>query len=101
MVLGPLSWVEQVQQDLEKALHASMILELMKYVRSKIANHDSMGLGSVKFMPQVLECKLPEEYKSSDGPTPKTPAVAGQVVVKGDGNKAVAEARQNCTRWLL
>ena len=47
----------------------------------------------VKFMQPVLVRKLKEEYKPSEGPASKTPAVAGQVLVKGDGSGAIQETK--------
>ena len=47
-------------------------------------------MGCIRFTQPVLVKKLEEEYKTPDGPVSKTPAVAGQVLVKGDGNGAVA-----------
>ena len=40
----------------------------------------------MKFRQLVLVNKLMEEYKPSDGPSSKTPAVAGQVFMKGNGD---------------
>ena len=82
MILGPQSLVE-VQQDLEKAFTCKREGELTKYVGSKHTfNRDQNSLGMVKFMQPVLVQKLLEEYKSSECPASKTPAVAGQVLTK-------------------
>ena len=68
--------------------------ELTEYVGSKLSlTRDSTGLGMVKFMQPVLVRKLEEEYKPSEGPASKTPAVAGQVLVKVDGNGAIQETK--------
>ena len=47
------------------------------------------GLGMVKFTQPVLVCKLEEEYTPPIGMASKTPAVTGQVLVKGDGDGAL------------
>ena len=47
-------------------------------------------MGCIRFTQPILVKKLEEEYKTPDGPVSKTPAVAGQVLVKGDGDGAVA-----------
>ena len=94
MVLGPPLLVKKVQQDLEKAFTCKRKGEMTKYVGSKITiTRNSTGLGTVKFMQPVLVCKLLEEYKPSAGPASKTPAIMGQVRIKGDGDGAVTEAQ--------
>ena len=50
------------------------------------------GLGMVKFMQLVLVRKLEEEYMPPKGTASKTPAVAGHVLVKGNGDGAVQES---------
>ena len=46
----------------------------------------SNGLADVKFTQPVLVKKFEHEYlENNDGNAPKTPAVAGQILVKGDG----------------
>ena len=49
-------------------------------------SRDDNRKGTVKFMQPVLIKKINDEYKMSDGPVSKMPAVAGQVLVKGDGD---------------
>ena len=94
MVLGPLLLVEKVQQDLETAFTCKCEGKLTKYVGSKITiNRDSTSLGMVKFTQPVLVHKILEEYKLLTGPASKTPAIMGQVLKKGDGDGAVAEAQ--------
>ena len=39
----------------------------------------------------IIVRTLVEEYKPSDGPVSKTPAVAGQVLMKVDGEGTVAD----------
>ena len=50
-------------------------------------------MGTVKFTQPVLVRKLIEEYKPAQRPASKIPAVAGQVVIKGNDNRAVVEAQ--------
>ena len=85
MVLGPPNLVEQVQRDLEKAFTSKREGALTEYVGSKLSvMRDEEGQGTVKFTQPVLVKKLMEEYKVPNGPVSQTPAVAGQVLVKGD-----------------
>ena len=48
--------------------------------------HKSNGLRRVKFTQPVLVQKLEDKFDLPDGVPPNTPAVAGQVLVKGDGS---------------
>ena len=43
----------------------------------------------IKFTQPVLVQNLVNKYKPPEGPVSKTLAVAGQIIVKGDGNGAV------------
>ena len=45
----------------------------------------------IRFTQPVLVQKLDEEYKPPDGPVSKTPAVAGQVLLKCHGKRAVVQ----------
>jgi hypothetical protein len=59
-------------------------------VGSKLTfSHDDDRKGTVKCTQPVLIKKINDEYKMSDGPVSKTPAVAGQVLVKDDGEGTV------------
>jgi hypothetical protein len=63
---------------------------LTEYVGSKLTfSCDDDGKGMVKFMQPVLIKKIKDEYKMTDGLVSKTPAVASQVLVKGDGEGTV------------
>ena len=85
--------VEQVQKDLEEAFACKREGELTEYVGGKLTfTRDITGLGTVKFMQPVLVCKLEEEYMPPKGMASKTPAVAGQVLVKGNGDGAIQES---------
>ena len=56
---------------------------LTEYVGNKLSlTCDKNGCGTVKFTQLVLIKKLIEEYKVPDGPASRTPAVAGQVLVR-------------------
>ena len=77
---------------MEKAFTCKREGELTEYVGSKLAiKHDAGGKGTVRFTKPVLIKKLNEEYKMPKGPVSKTPAVAGQVLVKGDGDSTVSD----------
>ena len=85
------SLVEQVQHDLKKSFTCKHEEELMEYVGSKLTfSHDDNGKGTVKFTQPVLIKKINDEYKMSDNPVSKTPAVTSQVLVKGDGEGTVS-----------
>jgi hypothetical protein len=93
MVLGPPLLIKQVQCELEKAFMYKHEGELTEYMGSKIMiTRNNTGLRTVQFTQLVLLHKLIKKYKPLDGPASKTPAVAGQVLMKVDGNRAVAEA---------
>jgi hypothetical protein len=79
IILGLSSFVE-LQCNLEKACKHKG--GLTKYTGSKIMiDINSNSLGTVRFTQPVLVRKLVEEYKPTQGPVSKTPAVSGQVLV--------------------
>ncbi|KAL7474026.1 LOW QUALITY PROTEIN: hypothetical protein ACHAW6_000026 [Cyclotella cf. meneghiniana] len=89
IILGP---PNMAQQDLERAFICIYKGELMEYVGSKLTlSRDDSSLGMVKFTQPVLVKKLEEEYTPPNGVALKTPAVAGQLLVKGDGDGMVQE----------
>ncbi len=93
MILRPPNMVEWAQRDLEKAFICKHKGELMEYVGSKLTfSRDDMGLGVVKFTHPVLVQKLEEEYTPPNEIASKAPAVAGQVLVEGDGDETVQES---------
>jgi hypothetical protein len=99
MVLGPPALVEQVKRNFEKALTCKREGELTEYVGSKLTlNHDNEGRGMIKFTQPVLIQKITDEYKVPEGPASKTPAVAGQVLVKGDGKCTVSDEQARMYR---
>ena len=64
---------------------------MTEYVGSKLTlTRDDDGKGTIQFTQPVLIQKLKEEYTVPDGPVSKTPAVAGQVLIKGDGEGTVS-----------
>ena len=94
--------VEQAQQDLERAFMCKHFGELTKYVGSKLTlSRDDLGLGMVKFIQLVLVQKLEEEFTPPDGVALKTPAVAGQVLVKEMVMQWYKHQWQRCTNQLL
>jgi hypothetical protein len=91
MVLGPPELVEQVQQDLEKVFMCNHEGELTEYMGSKLTfKRDVEGKGIIRFTQPVLIKKLKEEYEVPEGLVSRTPAVAGQVLVKGEGDDTVS-----------
>jgi hypothetical protein len=58
---------------------------------------DDNGKGTVKFTQPVLIKKINAKYKMSGGPVSMTPAVAGQVLVKVDGEGTVSPEQIKCT----
>ena len=65
----------------------------MEYLGSKIdVTRLPSGLATVKFTQPVLLQKLRDEFDLPGGKNPKTPAVAGQVLVRGDGSGTLVGA---------
>ena len=94
MALGHPDDVEQIQTDLESAFDCKCEGELKEYVDSKIdIEWLSSGLGKVKFTNPVLVQKLEDEYDLPVRRHDRTPAVAGQVLVRGDGSGMLDEKK--------
>jgi hypothetical protein len=94
MILGPPNLVEQVQRDLEKAFTCKREGALTEYVGKKLSiTRDENGRDTAKFTQPVLIKKLTDEYEVPDGPVSKTPAVAGQVLVKGDDDPETQDTK--------
>ena len=90
IALGYPKDVEQMEKDLADAFDCKCEGELTEYVGSKIdIARNSDGLGTVKFTQPVLVQKLEDEFDLPSGKAPKTPATAGQVLVRGDGSGAI------------
>jgi hypothetical protein len=84
---------------LEKAFTCKREGELTEYVGSKLTlNRDNEGRVTIKFTQPVLIQKITDEYKVPDGHASKTPAVAGQVLVKGDGDGTVSDEQARMYR---
>jgi len=93
MACGEPDDVKQLVKDLEDSFECKCEGELKEYVGSKIdIVRKSDGLATVKFTQPVLIQKLEDEYELPGGTKrPKTPAAAGQTLVKGDGSGTVSD----------
>ena len=90
MILGTPELVDKVQRDLESVFTCKHKGELSENVGSKIMiQHDEDGMGTVKFTQPVLIQKLEDEYELTGGSASRLPAMAGQVLIKGDGTGIV------------
>ena len=79
LVLGEKIDVDQAKVDLQEAFVCKCKGTMKEYVGNKIdfsTNNDGLGVA-----------KLEDEFKLSSGKPPRTPAVAGQVLVRGSGNE--------------
>jgi hypothetical protein len=77
----------QIEQDLEKSFVCKLEGEMKEYVGSKIdILRGSTGLGTAKFTQPVLVQKLKNDFDLGSDAVPRTPALPGQVLTKGDGN---------------
>ena len=83
--------VEQAKKHLFAAFECKAEGVLTEYVGSKISiTQLASGLKTVKFTQPVLVQKLKDEFlQETSGAFPKTPAVAGLVLIKGDGSGAL------------
>jgi hypothetical protein len=75
---------------------------MKEYVGSKIdIVRDNTGFGTAKFTQPVLVQKLATEFELDlgTGTTPKTPAIAGEVLTQGDGNSPLPrdKAKKFCS----
>ena len=87
LALGHPDNVSQMKTDLSNAFQCKDKGELKDYVGSKIdIERFESGLATVKFTQPVLIQKLEDNFDLSGGQAPKTPVVAGQVLVRGDGS---------------
>jgi hypothetical protein len=57
-----------------------------------LSRREADGLGTIKITQPVLVQKLEDEFDLPSGKAPSTPAVAGQVLVRGDGTGALEGA---------
>jgi hypothetical protein len=90
LVLGWPEDVAAIRRDLESVLTCKSEGKLVEYVGNKIdvVRHDN-GLATAKFTQPVLIQKIEDGFDLGDGQAPKTPAVAGQELVQGDGSGKV------------
>ena len=87
MALGHPEDVKQIEEDLKNAFACKSEGYLKEYVGSKVDfTRDETGLGTIKITQPVLVQKLAESFDVAGGRNPKTPAIAGQVLVRGDGS---------------
>ena len=82
--------VKRIKSDLESAFICKSEGELKEYVGCKIKiKRKSNGLATIKFTQPVLIKKLKNEFDIPEGRQSKSPAVAGQVLIKGDVSGSV------------
>ena len=82
--------VDQMNLDLKDAFNCKSKGGLKEYMGSKIdITRNNDGLGTVKVTQPVLVQKLEDEFDLPSGKAPRTPASAGQVLVRGDGSGAI------------
>ena len=95
MILGHPSDVESVEKDFNKLFECTCEGHLTEYVGSKIdIKRKPDGLATVKFTQPVLVQKLKDEYiVDINGRSSMVPAVAGQILVKGDGSGGISEEK--------
>ena len=95
MILGHPSDVESVEKDFNKLFECTCEGLLTEYVGSKIdIKRKPDGLATVKFTQPVLVQKLKDEYiVDINGRSSMVPAVAGQILVKGDGSGGISEEK--------
>ena len=92
ITVGEPGGVDKLGIDLHGAFECKSKGMLKNYVGSKIdIVRKSNGLATVKFTQPVLVQKLEDEYNLPRGNALKTPAVAGQTLVKGDGSGTVGD----------
>ena len=86
LVLGEKIDVDQVKVDLQEAFICKCEGTVKEYMGNKIdLSWNNDGLGVAKFTQLVLVQKLEDEFELSSGKPPRTPAVAGQVLARGNG----------------
>ena len=91
ILLGTPSDVEKMKSDLMGAFDCKSKGALTKYVGSKIdVTRGKNGIAQVKFTQPVLLQKLKDEFLVPvEGKAPMTPAVSGQILLKGDGTDVI------------
>ena len=90
LALGHPDDVKQIKADLQSTFVSKSEGEMKQYVGNKVdVVHQSDGRTKMKVTQPVLVQNLLDEIVLPGGRTPKTPAVPGQVLVKGDGSDAL------------
>ncbi len=76
-----------MEADLNKAFACKSEGKLTEYIGSKVdMTQDESGLDTIKIIQPVMVQKLEESFDVAGGRDPRTPALAGQVLVRGDGS---------------
>ena len=87
LAIGHPDDVKEMEADLKKAFTCKSEGELKDYVGSKVdLTRDGNGLDTVKVIQPVLMQKLEESFDVAGDKNLKTPALVGQVLVRGDGS---------------
>jgi hypothetical protein len=90
LALGHPEDVKQIEEDLQSAFVSKCEGEMKEYVGNKVdVVRQSDGRARIKVTQPVLVQKLRDEFELPGGKTPKTPAVPGQVLSKGDDSDAL------------
>jgi hypothetical protein len=98
LALGHPEDVKQIEADLQSAFVSKSEGEMKEYVGNKVdVVRQSDGRAKIKITQPVLVQKLQDEFELPGGKTPKTPAVPGQVLVKGDGSNILKP--QDATKY--
>ena len=84
--------VNQIHKDFKSLFKCTSEGVFIEYVGSKIdIVRKSNGIVDTSFTQPVIVQKLKDEYITEGGRASKTPAVAGQVLVRGDGSGTVED----------
>ena len=79
--------MKEIKEDLAKAFVCKWEGELKEYAGSKVdLTRNENRLDMVKITQPVLVQKPEESFDIAGGKSPKTPAVVGQVLVRGNGS---------------
>ncbi len=83
LAIGHPDDVKGMEADLKKAFACKSEERLIEYAGSKVnMTRNKNGLGTIKVTQPVLVQKLKEIFDGTGGRDPKTPALAGQVLVR-------------------
>ena len=92
IMMGSREDLDMIRKDLEGIFDCKHEGTLKEYVGSKIdVTIEPDGRKKIKFTQPVLIQKLRDEYEIPGGRAPRTPALAGQTLVKGDGSGTLDE----------